>query len=220
MLDAEEYVQTLLQLLKEQFGERLVYVGLQGSYLRGEATENSDIDIMVVMDNLSVSDLTRYRNLLEMAGNQDKSCGFICSREDLANWNPLELWSLLHGTKDYYGTLSLLVPQYSRQDILNYAKVSLNNLYHEICHRYIHAGADSSATKLAGSYKSVFFILQMAEYLKTGEYISTKRELMPRLCGLDKVVMEKMLTPFHTEQFAADFERLFIWCQQTLKNLS
>ncbi|MBQ9141799.1 MAG: nucleotidyltransferase domain-containing protein [Lachnospiraceae bacterium] len=32
---------------KDEFGDRLLYVGLQGSYLRGEATESSDIDIMV-----------------------------------------------------------------------------------------------------------------------------------------------------------------------------
>lgn len=34
-----------------------MYIGLQGSYLRNEETKNSDIDIMAVIDNLSVEDL-------------------------------------------------------------------------------------------------------------------------------------------------------------------
>ena len=32
-------------------------MGLQGSWLRGEAHENSDIDIMVILDGFSVRDI-------------------------------------------------------------------------------------------------------------------------------------------------------------------
>ena len=49
MFNAEKYIQALLSVMKDDFGERLMYVGLQGSYLRGEATEDSDIDIMAVI---------------------------------------------------------------------------------------------------------------------------------------------------------------------------
>ena len=138
MINAEEYIERLTELLKSEFDTRLVYVGLQGSYLRGEATTDSDIDIMVVIDNLTVSDLKRYRNIIESMGDSDKSCGFICSKADLANWNPLEICNLIHGTKDHYGKLCELVPVYSELDIRNFVKLSVNNLYHEICHRYIH----------------------------------------------------------------------------------
>lgn len=53
MLNAESYMQRLICALRAAFGKRLVYVGLQGSYLRGEATEGSDIDPMVIIDDLS-----------------------------------------------------------------------------------------------------------------------------------------------------------------------
>ena len=43
MIDIEQYIPQLLVLLKERFGSRLIYVGVQGSYLRGEATDDSDI---------------------------------------------------------------------------------------------------------------------------------------------------------------------------------
>ena len=48
MFRVDEYISSLIELLKIAYGDRLLYIGLQGSYLRGEATENSDIDIMVV----------------------------------------------------------------------------------------------------------------------------------------------------------------------------
>ncbi len=146
MIDIENYIWQLIELLKQQFASRLLYVGLQGSYLRGEATESSDIDIMVVIDVLGVSDLDAYRTAIQSLEHFDKSCGFICSKEDLANWNPLEICHLLNCTKDYFGVLGELVPTYSENDIRNFIKMSVNNLYHEICHRYIHADLNKSIT--------------------------------------------------------------------------
>ena len=52
MFNVESYMQNVIKLLKESFGDRLLYVGLQGSYLRGEATESSDIDVAVIIDSL------------------------------------------------------------------------------------------------------------------------------------------------------------------------
>jgi len=105
MLRIDEYIDRLIDTLKEAFGERLVYIGLQGSYLRGEETKNSDIDVMAVIDNISVEDLKTYQKALVLIGNFDKSCGFICSKADLEYWNPLEICHLLNTTKDYYGEL-------------------------------------------------------------------------------------------------------------------
>ena len=74
MVDIENYIERLIILLKDCFELRLLYVGLQGSYLRGEATDNSDVDIMVVIDGLSVSDLDAYRAAIQSLEHFDKSC--------------------------------------------------------------------------------------------------------------------------------------------------
>ena len=42
----DNYLEKLILRCKESFGERLIYVGLQGSWLRGEATENSDTAVI------------------------------------------------------------------------------------------------------------------------------------------------------------------------------
>ena len=221
MINTEDYISELIHMLKAKFDNRLCYVGLQGSYLRGEATDSSDIDIMVVLDELSVADLDDYRAIIESLGDFDKSCGFICSKKDLANWNPLEICNLLHSTKDYFGILGMLVPAYTEQDIRNFLKFSLNNLYHEICHRYIHADQERNVQALPFTYKGAFFILQNLHYLRSGEFAGTKVELLERLDGIDRAILERLMAYSRGENcdFAESYELLFHWCQETLHSL-
>lgn len=221
MLRIDEYVDELIILLKDAFGERLMYIGLQGSYLRNEETENSDIDIMAVIDKLSVEDLKTYQKALVTVGNFDKSCGFICGKDDLEHWNPLEICHLLNTTKDYYGELKKLVPVYTIEDEKNYVKLSLNNLYHEICHRYIHADREYNVIKLPITCKAVFFIMQHLYYLKSGNFIPTKRELLECVQDEDKIVLELSISlQDHTDyDFDRSFLALFNWCQNALLKL-
>lgn len=221
MFEIDEYMGELIERLKEAFGERLAYIGLQGSYLRKEETDHSDIDVMAVIDNLSVEDMRIYRQTLVATGNFDKSCGFICGRADLEHWNPLEICHLLYTTRDYYGELKNLVPSYSMEDERNYVRFSLNNLYHEICHRYIHADREHNVSKLPITCKSVFFIMQHLYYLNSGHFILTKRELLACVRDEDKTVLELSISLQQQKDF--DFERafsvLFCWCQSALAKI-
>ena len=221
MIRIEEYIDELTDILADAFGERLVYIGLQGSYLRNEATENSDIDIMAVIDDISVEDLDTYRQALVSIGNFDKSCGFICGRADLSHWNPLELCHLLNTTKDYYGELKKLVPAYTMEDERNYVKFSLNNLYHEICHRYIHADREHNISRLPVTCKSVFYIVQHLHYLRTGNFVPTKREFLECVQDEDKAVLELSVSLRNDDGYDFDraFSLLFRWCQSALARI-
>ena len=48
----------------QTFGERVAFIGLQGSFARGEAGPDSDIDLVVILDAVVLEDLERYRCLL------------------------------------------------------------------------------------------------------------------------------------------------------------
>lgn len=218
MFKTNVYISTLIELLKTTYHERLLYVGLQGSYLRGEATEHSDIDIMVVISDMSVADLAKYREAISSLEDYDKSCGFICGIEELKNWNPLEICHLLHTTKDYYGTLAKLLPEYTENDVRNFVKMSLGNLYHEICHRYIHAPKEKNIDKLPYTYRSVFFILQNLYYLDSGKFIGTKKELREVLAGKDRLVLDTAISLAGGTEFDFDeaFDLLFTWCKETM----
>lgn len=222
MFQIDSYIEKLLKLLTEEFGRRLVYLGLQGSYLRNEQNEESDIDIMAVIDEIDVRDLERYREILMRVGDYEKSCGFICGKEELSHWNPLEVCHLLHTTKDLYGSLSRLLPEYTPEDTKKFVLLSVGNLYHEIGHRFIHADRERNRAALPGSYKAVFFILQNLIYLRTGSFYGTKKELLHALDGRDREVLEALL---HQQSglvmdFDDAFALLFSWCQKTLRELS
>ena len=221
MFKTDVYIPALIELLKVAYKERLLYVGLQGSYLRNEATDHSDIDIMVVIRDMSVADLAKYRKAISSLEDYDKSCGFICGIEELKNWNPLEICHLLHTTKDYYGTLAKLVPEYTETDVRNFVKMSLGNLYHEICHRYIHAPKEKNISKLPFTYRSVFFILQNLYYLNSGKFVGTKKELREALSGKDRLVLVAAISLSNGTEFDFDkaFALLFTWCKETIRSI-
>lgn len=85
--DMEVYLQKLLAACKQAFGADLLYMGLQGSWRRGEATEHSDIDVVVVLETFGTEQMRTYRRILEQVGFEERSCGFICGRRELQNWN-------------------------------------------------------------------------------------------------------------------------------------
>ncbi len=71
------WVNDFLVSIKRLFDERLVFVGLQGSYNRGEATDQSDIDMVVILDQVTPADLRHYSAMLDMLPNREKACGFV-----------------------------------------------------------------------------------------------------------------------------------------------
>ena len=221
-MHVRDCISELTEALKEFFGSRLLYVGLQGSHRRGEATENSDIDVMVVLDRLSPEDLQSYKNIISRMKNADKYCGFISGQRELAEWNRLEICQLTHETLDCHGTLKTLVPSYTDEDVKNYVKLSAGNLYHEICHRFIYSPSEKSIAKLSASYKQVFYILQNKYYLRTGEYVITKKELLTRLQGKDLEILETAMNineSYDTEKVEKAFLLLFDWCKETITNV-
>ena len=221
MINIYEYITNLTNLLQDKFGGRLNYVGLQGSHSRGEATENSDIDIIVVIDHLTVSDLDDYRAIIKELPFFEKSCGFICSRDDLAKWNPLEICNLLHATKDYFGTLTDLVSKYTKADVCNFVKMSVNNLYHAICHQYVHSESNRDVETLYEAYKGTFFILQNLYYVKNNRFVVTKKELLSLLDGKDFEVLKRSmeLKEKVSCDFSESFALLFSWCQEKIQEI-
>lgn len=218
MFNIETYSEALIAACKEAYGERLLYIGLQGSYLRGEAHEGSDIDVMVVLDSFSVQDMDVYRAILQKLGHFEKSCGFICGKDELACWNPLEICQLLHTTKDLYGVLAPLLPPAAREDEINYVKLSLGNLYHELCHRYIHAGREKNVARFRTTCKGVFFLLQNLYFLESGAFVQTKKELKECVPEADRAVLALAELPDDYD-FDEAFSILFTWCRDAFSRI-
>lgn len=185
MLDVKVYMDELIDRLQRQFGDRLVYVGLQGSYMRGEATETSDIDPMVVLRDVSAADLRAYRAMVEAMPSPELACGFLCGQAELMHWNALEAFHLLHSTRDVLGELTPLLPAYTRDDVRAYVKLGAGNLYHGAVHRYVHGTPERLRAALPGMTKSAFFLLQDAAWLEKGVFAENRRALLPLLRAED-----------------------------------
>ena len=218
MLDLKEYLEQLISECQSVFRDRLVYVGLQGSYMRGEATEDSDIDIMVVLNRFCVSDMDLYRDLLDRLGHREKACGFICGREELTRWSPLEVCQLRHTTKDLFGSLSEYLPDASREDEISYVQTSLGNLYHELCHRYIYADREKNAARFRDTCKGLFFLIQNLYFLENGSFILTKRELKELAAEEDRNMLMMAELP-DDYNFDLAFSSVFTWCQSAFCRL-
>ena len=218
MFDINDYVQKLISQCKDAFGERLLYVGYMGSYLRGEANENSDIDVMVVIDNITISDMNTYRDIIKGLGYFDKSCGFICGKDEMKGWSPLEVCQLINTTKDVYGKLEPLLCPFTREDEINYVKFCLGNLYHELCHRFVHASREKNIEKFRGTCKFFFFLIQNLHYLEPDTFILKKADLKNAVSQADRRVLEFAALP-DSFDFDAALEELFVWCQNAFKRL-
>ena len=168
MIDPEPWLAKALEGLKAVFGDRLLYLGLQGSYRRGEATEASDIDLVAILDSLAIEELDAYRSVVHSLPEGEKACGFISGREELLHWPRHELFPFRMDTRDCHGRLDPLPPPIERPDIEENARIGASALYHLLTHSYLYASEEDKPGILAAAYKSVFFVMLVVHYLATG----------------------------------------------------
>lgn len=90
----EFWIDDFKEKLLQSFGDRIICFGLQGSYGRGEQTSTSDIDVVVILDRVSFSDLQTYRKVLDTNGCREMLCGFVAGKEELLAWEKYDLLQL------------------------------------------------------------------------------------------------------------------------------
>ena len=171
-----------------------------------------------ILDCFSVQDMDTYRRILKEIGFYEKSCGFICGKDEMKRWNPLEVCQLRHTTKDLVGVLSDYLPPATREDEINYVNLSLGNLYHELCHRYIHEDREKNAAKLRSTCKGVFFLIQSMHFLESGHFILSRKELNEAVPEEDRIVLEMAELPDEYD-FDQAFSSLFTWCQKAFARI-
>lgn len=80
MIEITEFIKKYMAALDQAFQDRVWFAGLQGSYGRGEATEASDIDMVVILNQLSASDIHTYDAMLDTLPCRELICGFLSGR--------------------------------------------------------------------------------------------------------------------------------------------
>lgn len=216
LVPIRQWLPELAQRLHTAFPGRLRFLGLQGSYRRGEATEQSDIDIVAVLDELHVSDLETYRELIRAMPYGDQACGFLCGAEELRRWPRFDLLQLFLDTEPVFGALDGLVPQFTDEDLAQALHIGASVLYHSAVHTYLYDGEPAAA--LAALSKSAYFLLRLQVYHETGKYAVNKAELEPSLTGDGAAVLALCRSvPQDLESVRVAYALLLRWASSLLR---
>ena len=174
----EEWKQQYCAAVQAAFGPRVVFIGLQGSYGRGEAGEHSDIDVVLLLDEVTMDDLKQYRALLAELPHRELICGFVAGYRQLAGWEKGDLLTFLLDTVPWQGSLKELQRQVGPADAQQSVIMGAGNIYHACVHNYLY---ERSEEVLVALQKSVFFVLRAVCYARTGQFIKRKDELQKHL---------------------------------------
>ena len=215
--DIKDWLALFTKALHEEFGSRILFVGLQGSYSRGESTLDSDIDIVVILDSVTAEDLNKYSDLLDSLPAREKACGFISGKKEISNWERSDLFQFYHDTVLVLGDLNDILPKIETHDILQAIKISGCNLYHLCVHNMVH---EKSFEILKELYKSARFTVQAIYFIKTGNYIKSKLKLMSLSDAQEQQILKiKTLLDNSEELSLEDFTYCSSYLMQWASNL-
>ena len=174
MIDIKNWIAEFTNKVEQTFSDRVWFIGLQGSYGREEATDTSDIDVVVILDELRMNDLKTYRDMLDTLQNRQMICGFISGKDELLNWEASDLFQFYYDTTPIKGTLDCLLEKIDKHAVMRAIKIGACNIYHACVHNFVH---EKSEDILRSLYKSAAFVLQAVWFYETGKYIKSKAEL-------------------------------------------
>lgn len=218
MIHIESWVEKYTALLKNTFGDRIWFVGLQGSYGRGEATAESDIDMVVILDALSAADIETYRTMLDAMEHRELVCGFLAGREELRRWEPADLFQFCHDTMPILGSLDSIIKQVDAEAVERAIRTGAGNIYHGCVHNMLF-GRDAGA--LRGLYKAATFVIRARVFQKQGCFCRGLKELRKHADPGDLEIIETfmLMNRDGVSDFRGSSEALFSWAQRVLWTL-
>lgn len=222
MLNIKEWIDNFKTEILNNFENRIEFIGIQGSYARGEANENSDIDVVVIFDDLTIEDLKKYDKIISEMPHRDKICGFVSGKAELINWEKSDLFQFYNDTRAVYKDLDFLAPLITKEDVRQAVLIGCCNIYHACCHNIIH---EKDVEILKALYKQASFVLQAKYFYDTGNYVARKSELIDKLTEADKQILELYLIikseiNLSKEQFESYSSELFVWSGKLIKKFN
>ena len=219
MIDITTWMHSFLLALKEAFTNRVWFVGLQGSYGRCEATETSDIDIVVILDELSATDIQAYHDMLDRLPHRELICGFLSGKTEIMNWEPSDLFQFCHDTTPIIGSLDEIMAVIDESAVSRAVKIGACNIFHGCVHNMLH---EKSVDILRGLYKSASFVVQAIVFKQTGRYMKQQEELRIVAAPNEQIIINTFLRLKNggTVDFIPMSDALFVWAKQWISESS
>jgi len=190
MIDITAWMQNFLQILNQTFANRVWFVGLQGSYGRGEATKMSDIDVVVILDELSDKDIQTYNDMLDTLSQRELICGFLSGKKEIMSWEPSDLFQFCNDTTPIKGSLDEVMTVIDESAVNRAIKIGACNIYHGCVHNMLY---EKSEDILRGLYKTASFVVHAIVFKQTGTYIRHQKDLLGVVSSDEQAIVETFL---------------------------
>ena len=213
VFDVDIWLKAYVQAVQARFGPRIRLIGLQGSFSRGEASEGSDVDVVLILDAVSARDLADYSEALDGLPERERICGFISGEAELTAWEPSDLFQFLYDTKPILGNLDTLREKIGPDDLRR--AVWERSVQCTICAPTIWFM--KKVRYSARLYKiSRVHASGAIAFRQTGRYAGRKKELGPLLQPEERRILEAETHCRHCrdlspEAFAALSDQLLRW---------
>lgn len=223
MTEIRSWMKSYAEKAQETFAGRIRFIGLQGSYGREEASENSDIDVVLILDRLDAEDLKKYSDMLDTLPQRELVCGFVSGWGEIENWEAFDLFQFCHDTIPVIGSLDRLMEKIHREDVQRAVKIGACNIYHMCVHNMVH---EKDAAILRELYKSARFTVQAVLYLQKGRYEKQRSRMIPLLHPQERKIMENEAKirqildegSCPDEEFAGLSDELLAWASEWIQS--
>ena len=216
MIDITLWTDQYMKALKDAFGDRIRFAGIQGSYGRGEATEDSDIDMVVILDELTPRDIVAYDAMLNTLDHRELACGFLSGRAEIMGWEPSDLFQFCHDTIPIIGSLGPVLELVDSDAVARAVRIGACNLYHGCVHNMLY---EKDMAILHGLCKSASFVVRARVWRQNGLYIGPLTELVGCADETDRPIVSACMALKNGETlpFAALSETLFRWAGEIIR---
>ena len=217
MIEISTWMDKFIGSLEDSFVDRVWFVGLQGSYGRGEATETSDVDVVVILDELSAQDIQTYNTMLDTLPNRELICGFVSGKQEILHWEPSDLFQFYHDTTPIKGSLDEVLALLDGVAVDRAIKIGACNIYHGCVHNMLH---EKSEDILKDLYKAASFVVQAIYFQETGCYVKSQKDLLQKVSDEERCIVENFLSLKNGDKI--DFHEmstvLFEWSKKWIRN--
>ena len=131
--------------------------------------------MVVILDEVSATDIQAYSVMLESLPHRELICGFLSGKNEILNWEPSDLFQFYYDTTPIRGSLDELLTAIDETAVHKAIKIGVCNIYHGCVHNMLY---EKSEDILKGLYKSASFVVQAIVFKQTGKYIKYQKELL------------------------------------------
>lgn len=183
----DAWLAEFVERLRATFGDRLAFVAQHGSWARGEAHADSDMDALVVVDRIADADLAAFREVIaSMPEGGRMASGLFSSVAEMRAMPRHQLYQYFWGCTPLHGSMGVVVAAPSAAELLLDVRVKASTNLH-VARHYLLFPHDlpKKVHALHYPFKECFYALHEWMLVQRGEFFPRKDDLLAVLTDAD-----------------------------------